>query len=70
MAKKATWSTITPAVSIDADGTLTASVPIKDGTKLAATLRFTITSARALRVDVLNAPGATGLTDFAAWTDR
>jgi len=64
-----TWTTGTPVVSKDAAGTLTATVPLKDAGILAATLKFTITADRALRIDVTNEPGAAGLTDFQAWSN-
>lgn len=66
---KAKWTTGQPTSSVAADGTLTAAVPLRDNGQLAATLRFTITADRALRVDVDNEPGTAGLTGFEAWSD-
>lgn len=66
---RATWTTGTPTINVDAAGTMVASVPVLDAGKLAATIRYTLTADRALRIDVLNAPGAAGLTGFEAWSD-
>jgi hypothetical protein len=67
---KAQWSTNLREISVtvDADGTLTASVPLYDDGVKAATLRFTITADRALTVLCENEPGSAGLTGFQAWS--
>jgi hypothetical protein len=64
---KAKWTAGAPSVSVSPDGTLLASVPLRDNGTLAATVSFTITPDRALEVRVLNEPGAAGLSDFRAW---
>lgn len=53
----------------DAAGTFSVSVPLYDGAVKAATLLFTLTAGRALRVECRSEPGAAGLTDFQAWSD-
>ena len=66
----AVWSAGTPTSSTDpTTGTLSASIPISDGGVLAATVSFTITTARVLVVNVTKEPGAAGLSDFQAWSN-
>jgi hypothetical protein len=67
---KAQWSTVPREISVtvDAAGTLTASVPLYDDGVKAATLRFAITADRALTVLCENEPGSAGLTGFTAWS--
>lgn len=65
---KAKWTIGTPSKSVDkTSGTAAASVPLLDNGTIAATLTFTITADRALRVEVDNAAGSAGFTDFQAW---
>lgn len=66
---KAKWTTGNPAASVAADGTLSVNVPLKDNNTLVATLRFTLTADRALKLVVDNEPGAARLTGFEAWSD-
>ena len=67
---KSVWSPGSPSIAVDSlTGTLTASVPLRDSGTLAATLTFTITADRALRIDVVNEPGSAGLTGFQAWSN-
>ena len=65
----ARWAAGIPVVTVAADGTLTASVPLLDGLVLATTLTFTLTAARALVIVVRSEPGAAGLTGFQAWSN-
>jgi hypothetical protein len=67
---KAQWTTVPREISVtvDADGTFTASIPLYDNRVKVATLRFTITADRALTVLVENEPGSAGLSGFAAWS--
>jgi hypothetical protein len=66
---KARWTPGQPQVAVDQEGALTASVPLRDNNVIVATIRFTITSDRALRINVENKPGSAGLTGFEAWSD-
>lgn len=63
----AKWTVGKPTASVDANGTASASVPLLDNGVLACTLTFTLTAARALRVELDNAAGSAGLTGFEAW---
>ena len=66
---KSVWSAGGTATERDAaTGTLTVSVPLRNAGTLAATLTFTITADRALRIVVVNEPGAAGLSGFQAWS--
>lgn len=65
----AVWSTGTPVLTVDGDGTLHAAVPVEDAGALAVTVAFTLTTDRGLRVDVTSAPGVAGLSDFSAWSN-
>lgn len=65
---KAKWTPGKPVTAVDANGTLSAAVPLLDNGVLAATLTFTITADRALEVICRNEPGAAGLTGFTAWS--
>lgn len=67
---RARWGAGKPTVAVSPDGTLLASVPLLDGGKLAATLTFTMTADRALEIRCNNEPGAAGLSDFRAWSNR
>lgn len=70
MPVKAVWSAGAPVVTKDATtGTLTASVPLKNAGVLAATVTFTITADRALLINIVNEPGAAGLSNFQAWSN-
>lgn len=65
---QAKWTIGTPTKSVDkTTGTASASVPLLDSGTLAATLTFTITADRTLRVEIDNEPGAPGLSGFEAW---
>lgn len=66
--KVAKWVPGTPAVAVNAAGTVTASIPLLDAGVLAATVMFTMTADRALMVTVQNEPGAAGLSNFQAWS--
>lgn len=65
---KATWSAGSPTFSKDADGTVHASVALKDAGVLAVTIALTMTRDHGLRIDVTSAPGDAGLTAFEAWS--
>lgn len=67
---RAKWSVRPTDVkyATDAAGTLSVAVGLYDNGVKAATVTFTITADRALRVEVLNEPGSAGLTGFAAWS--
>lgn len=69
MAVRGVWSTGAPTLTVDAQGTLHASVPVKDAGVLAVTIAFTLTADHALRVDVTSAAGDNGLSDFQAWSN-
>jgi hypothetical protein len=66
----AKWKAGSPTLTVDAAGTLHASIPVLDNKTLAVTLSFTLTSDHALRVDVTSAPGDAGLTAFEAWSNK
>lgn len=68
MPKPAKWSVKGAKFAVDADGTLTASIPVLDNGVLAGTADFTVTADRALEVLWTNQPGAAGLTGFSAWS--
>ena len=67
--QKATWSAGSPTFSVDAAGTVHASVALKDKGVLAVTIALTMTAAHGLRVDVTSVAGAAGLSDFQAWSN-
>lgn len=67
---KAVWSAGSPTFSVDAAGTVHASVALKDAGVLAVTIALTMTAAHGLRVEVTSAPGSNGLTAFEAWSNR
>ena len=69
MARLGVWSTGAPTVKVDAQGTLRATIPLKDAGVLAVTLDFTMTAEHGLRVDVTSASGPNGLTAFEAWSN-
>lgn len=64
----AKWVPGTPAVTVNAAGAVTASIPLLDAGVLAVTVTFTMTAERALLVTVRNEPGAAGLSNFQAWS--
>ena len=68
-AGKATWTAGSPTFSVDAGGTVHASVALKDKGVLAVTIALTMTDAHGLRIDVTSAPGDNGLTAFVAWSN-
>lgn len=65
---KAVWTTGKPVESLDANGTVTASLPLLDAGVLTATLEFTMTADRVLTVVCKNEPGTPGLSGFQAWS--
>lgn len=67
---RAKWATSAPVVAVDAAGTLTVSLPVRDGGKLAATVRVKLTADRVLQIIVVNEPGAAGLAGFEAWSTK
>ena len=67
---KATWSAGSPTFSVDAGGTVHASVVLKDKGVVAVTIALTMTPEHALRVDVTSAPGDAGLSNFQAWSSK
>lgn len=70
MAKtKAKWLAGASSSAVDPQGTLLTSIPIKDNGVLVATLTFTLTADRALKVNVISEPGAAGLSAFEAWSN-
>ena len=70
MAKaKATWSAGSPTFSVDAGGTVHASVVLKDKGVVAVTIGLTMTPEHGLRVDVTSAPGPNGLSDLQCWSN-
>lgn len=69
MPKPGVWSMGAPVASVDADGTLHASVAVDDAGVLAGTLTFTLTADRALMVVVTSAPGDAGLSGYQAWSN-
>ena len=66
---KATWSAGSPTFTVDAGGTVHASVVLKDKGVVAVTIGLTMTPEHGLRVDVSSAPGDAGLTAFEAWSN-
>lgn len=69
-AGKATWSAGSPTFSVDAAGTVHASVALKDAGVLAVTIALVMTADHGLRVDVTSAPGDAGLSAFTAWSNK
>jgi hypothetical protein len=69
-AKLAKWSLGAPTATVDAAGTLTAAVPLRDNGVLAVTIRLVMTAAHGLQVVAESAPGDAGLSDFTAWTNK
>ena len=65
---RAKWTAGKPTVSVDASGTVTASVPLLDAGVKACTLQFVMTADHALTVLCVNEPGTAGLSDFRAWS--
>ena len=66
---KATWSAGSPTFSVDGNGTVHASVALKDKGVLAVTIALTMTADHGLRVDVTSAPGDAGLSSYEAWSN-
>lgn len=67
--KKAKWAAGASSSTVDPSGTLLTSFPIKDNGVLVATVSFTLTADRALKINVVSEPGAAGLTAFEAWSN-
>ena len=65
----ATWSAGSPTFSVDAAGTVHASVALKDSGVLAVTIALTMTRDHGLRIDVTSVAGKDGLTNFQAWSN-
>ena len=67
---RAKWTAGKPSVSVDASGTVTASVPLLDAGVKACTLTFKMTADHALTVLCTNEPGTAGLSNFSAWSEQ
>lgn len=67
---KAVWTAGNPTFVVDANGTVNASVVLKDLNVVAVTINLTMTADHALVIKVVSAPGDAGLTNFQAWSNK
>lgn len=64
---KARWTFQPQPMTVAADGTGHGEIVIRDGGTKVATLRFTLTDWRHLRIDATNEPGHVGIDGIEAW---